>query len=119
MSILLPTARVVWDPSGRNVTCDNYFTDMAPAETLLKNGLTMVGTVRGNKRFLPNSFKSGRQLALHDSEFAYNKNATVLKYQSKRRKSVILSSMHDTGIVGTTRRRARLTLWTRWPTPIL
>ena len=87
--------------SGRNVTCDNYFTDMALAETLLKNGLTMVGTVRGNKRFLPNSFKSGRQLALHDSEFAYNKNATVLKYQSKRRKSVILlSSMHDTGIVG-------------------
>ena len=86
--------------SGRNVTWDNYFIDMVLAETLLKNGLTMVGTVRGNKRFLPNSFRSGRQLALYDSESAYNENATVLKYQSKRRKSVILlSSMHDTSIV--------------------
>ena len=37
---------------------------------------------------------------MYDSEFAYNENATVLKYQSKRRKSVILlSSKHDTRIV--------------------
>ncbi|KAK7099729.1 piggyBac transposable element-derived protein 4-like isoform X2 [Littorina saxatilis] len=89
--------------SGRNVTCDNYFTDLELAETLSKNGLTVVGTVRGNKRFLPNSFKTGRHLGLYDSEFAYNGATTVVNYQSKRRKSVILlSTMHDTGVVDRT-----------------
>ena len=87
--------------SGRNVNCENYCIDMALADTFLKNGWMMVGTVRGNKLFLTESFKLGRQLPLHDSEFAHNENATVLKYQSKRRKNIILlSSMHDTGIVG-------------------
>ena len=89
--------------SRRNVTFDNCFTDMALAETLLKNGWTMVGwpTIKGNKRFLSDSFKSGRQLALYATKFAYNENAAVLKYQSKRRKSVILlSSMYGTSIVG-------------------
>ena len=60
--------------SGRNVTCDNNITDMVRVQTLLKNGLAVVGTVRGNKRLLPDSLTSGRQIALHDSEFAYNQN---------------------------------------------
>ncbi|KAL8572469.1 hypothetical protein ACOMHN_005615 [Nucella lapillus] len=89
--------------SGRNVTCDNYFTDLILAESLLQNGLTMVGTVRANKRFLPISFKDQRKLCLYDSDFAYNKAVTLLNYQSKRRKSVVaLSTMHTTGIVNDT-----------------
>lgn len=76
---------------------------MELAETLSKNGLTVVGTVRRNKRFLPNSFKTGKHLGLYDSEFAYNGAPTVVNYQSKRRKSVILlSTMHDTGVVDRT-----------------
>ena len=35
--------------SGRNITCDNYFADLALAEGCLRNGLTVVGTVRTNK----------------------------------------------------------------------
>ena len=39
--------------SGRNITMGNYFTDMVLATTLLQNGLTLVGTVRKNKTFIP------------------------------------------------------------------
>ena len=40
---------------GRNIMMDNYFTDMVLATTLLQNGLTLVGTVRKNKTFIPPS----------------------------------------------------------------
>ena len=42
--------------TGRNVTCDNYFTNLSLAENLAKQKLTMVGTVKRNKTFLPLRF---------------------------------------------------------------
>ena len=42
--------------TGRNVTCDNYFTNLSLAENLAKQKLTMVGTVNRNKTFLPLRF---------------------------------------------------------------
>ncbi|XP_070198822.1 piggyBac transposable element-derived protein 4-like [Littorina saxatilis] len=56
--------------SGRNVTCDNFFTDLTLSEKLLKNGMTLVGTVRANKRFLPDSLKTKKHLALNDKDLA-------------------------------------------------
>ncbi|KAK7103038.1 hypothetical protein V1264_021168 [Littorina saxatilis] len=86
--------------SGHNVTCDNYFTDFSLAEGCLKNGLTVVGTVRTNKRFLPEPFKSKKGLPLHGNEFAYGTTATLVNYQGKRNKNtVVLSSMHEKGVV--------------------
>ncbi|KAL8561112.1 hypothetical protein ACOMHN_033695 [Nucella lapillus] len=86
--------------SGRNITCDNFFTDLALVEGCQNNGLTVVGTVRSNKTFLPYPFKSKRNLPLHGSEFVYNKTATLVNYQGKRLKNtVLLSSMHDEGMV--------------------
>ena len=49
--------------SGRNVTTDNFFTDKELSDVLQNNGLTFVGTVRANKRFLPESFKNKRAAA--------------------------------------------------------
>ncbi|KAK7105966.1 hypothetical protein V1264_017276 [Littorina saxatilis] len=72
--------------SGRNVTCDNFFTDLTLSETLLKNGMTLVGTVRANKRFLPDSLKTKKHLALNDSEFSFTADATVVRYQRKKKK---------------------------------
>ncbi|GFR99069.1 PiggyBac transposable element-derived protein 4 [Elysia marginata] len=43
--------------TGRNVTCDNYFTDLKLAESLAKTKLTVVGTVKRNKTFLPREFQ--------------------------------------------------------------
>ena len=81
--------------TGRNITTDNFFTDIELADTLHKNGLTLVGTVRGNKRFLPEQFKQKRSQVLHGSTFVFQENTTLVNYQSKRDKHVVvLSTMH-------------------------
>ena len=47
--------------SERNISMDNFFTDMFLGATLLQNGLTLVGTVRRNKTFIPINFLSSRK----------------------------------------------------------
>lgn len=64
--------------SGRNITCDNYCTDLALAEGCLKNG----GTVRTNKRFLPVPFQLKKDLP-----FAYGSTATLVNYRGKKNKN--------------------------------
>ena len=44
--------------SGRIIIMDNFFTPLPLARYLLEQKLTMVGTVRKTKRFLPNEFQS-------------------------------------------------------------
>ena len=80
----------------RNITMDNYFTDMALAVNLLQNGLTLVGTVRKNKTFLPPSFLPSRRREVHSSNFGFMRNMTLMSYVPKINKAVlILSTMHD------------------------
>lgn len=43
--------------SGRNVTTDNFFITMELAKVLNSWNMTLVGTVRKNKRFLPNNIQ--------------------------------------------------------------
>ena len=57
--------------SGRNITMDNYFTDMMLATTLLQNGLTLVGTVRKNKTFIPPSCLPSKSRKEKSSIFAF------------------------------------------------
>lgn len=42
--------------SGRNITCDNLFTSVPLAESILQKKLTMVGTMRKNKGEIPPLF---------------------------------------------------------------
>ena len=81
--------------SGRNVTTDSFFTDKELSDVLQDNGLTFVGTVRANKRFLPESFKNKRGLQLHASSFLFQDKTTIVNYQTKRKKNVVvMSTMH-------------------------
>ena len=43
--------------TGRNITCDNYFTDLKLAEALVEDKLKVVVTIRRNKIFLPREFQ--------------------------------------------------------------
>ena len=50
--------------SGRNVTCDNFFTSLPLAEQLHSKGLSVVGTMRSNKPEIPFAFQFSRSRPL-------------------------------------------------------
>ena len=52
---------VKYKNSSRNMTCDNWFTDLSLAPTLYSSKLTNFGTVRKNKRFIPAEFLPARK----------------------------------------------------------
>ena len=72
--------------SGRNITMDNYFTDMVLAKSLLQNGLTLVGTVRKNKKFIPSSCLPSRSREEKSSIFAFQQKCTLVSYVPKKKK---------------------------------
>uniref|UniRef100_A0A1B6C0U6 PiggyBac transposable element-derived protein domain-containing protein n=1 Tax=Clastoptera arizonana TaxID=38151 RepID=A0A1B6C0U6_9HEMI len=86
--------------SNRNVTCDNWFTSYELAEELSKKKLTLVGTLRKNKRETPPSMLLPARPGT--SKFMYQDNKTLVSYNPKKNKKVLLlSSMHDQGIINT------------------
>ena len=116
--------------SGRNIACDNYFTDLKLAETLTKNKLTMVGMIKRNKRFLPKAFQEKKHIPLGESKFLFRHETTLMSFQSKRQKNVLLlSTMHNKAEVGDNGKpdivltcnkiyllMAALMLWIKWHT---
>lgn len=86
--------------TNRNVTCDNYFTDLILAESMLKNGLTLVGTVRQSKKFLPNEFKPNKNRPIESSVFGYQHDATLVSYVPDEGKAMtLLSTLHHDGSI--------------------
>ena len=63
--------------SGRNVTTDNFFTFLELAETLRSQNLTLLGTVRRNKTFLPPNMQPSKDRPLNSTNFAFRKRATL------------------------------------------
>ncbi|CAJ0946462.1 unnamed protein product [Ranitomeya imitator] len=81
--------------SGRNITMDNYFTNVELGNFLLQKAITLVGTIKPNRREIPEALKHSRQRALYESVFGFNNKATLVSYKAKKEKSVILlSAMH-------------------------
>lgn len=69
---------------------DNFFTSVPLAEKLLKNNLTIVGTLRQTSR------QASKSRELHSSEFGFHGNMTMVSYVQKKGKAVVLlSTMHD------------------------
>ena len=60
--------------SGRNLTVDNFFSDMELSAHLLAKIMILVGTVRRNKRFLQQEFQTGQGLKKGDAIFGFPKN---------------------------------------------
>ena len=49
---------------------------------LLANNMTLVGTVRRSKRFLPQEFQTGQGLKKGDAIFGFQKKTTIVAYKS-------------------------------------
>lgn len=82
--------------SGRNLTIDNWFNSFPLVERMLKeHKITIVGTMKKNKREIPPSFINGKR-PVYDSKFGFKDNTTLVSYIPKKGKTVLLvSSMHD------------------------
>ena len=62
--------------------------------------MTLVGTVRKNKRFLPSNMQHTKDRPVYSTSFAYHRDVTVCSYVPKKKKAVVLlSSMHVSGEV--------------------
>lgn len=83
--------------SGRNVTMDNFFTTLPLAKLLMTWGLSMVGTLRKNKRCIPASMLPSNTRPVESTLFGFHENVAMCSYVPKKGKCVILlSTVHYT-----------------------
>lgn len=83
--------------SGRNVTMDNWFSSVPVVNELVtQHNLTVVATMKKNKRELPPETVNTRTRPVNSSLFAFQDNCMIVSYVPKKYKNVLLiSSMHD------------------------
>jgi len=88
------------DRSGQNVTTDNFFTSVDLANQLKNKKLTLFGTMKQNKREIPQAFKPATQRDENSSIFGLTKDLALVFYIPKKNKSVVLLSSlhHDSAI---------------------
>ena len=82
--------------AGRNITVDNFFTDLKLAEELLAYKTTVVGTMRKSKTDILMSVMPDRKREEKSSIFGFTDSATIVSFVPKKGKSVVLlSTMHS------------------------
>lgn len=87
--------------TNRNVTMDNWFTSVPLAKQLLQQPykLTIVGTLRSNKKEIPDELKNQRTSdgtrRINTSMFVYDGPITLLSYKPKPSKMVYMLSSCD------------------------
>ena len=83
--------------TNRNITTDNYYISISLANELKSNQLTLVGTMKKNKRCIPSSFLTKADAGTCQYAFDYANNFTLLSIAPKKNKRVVfLSTMHAT-----------------------
>ena len=83
--------------SGRNVTMDNWFTSYGVVKEMLeRHRITIVGTIRKNKREIPAELTQAKGRPVRSSVFAFQQNVTIVSYCPKKSKIVLcISSFHN------------------------
>lgn len=64
-----------YERTNRSITTDNYFTSYELAQELLGNGLTLVGTVRKSKTFIPSEFQANRKRVVGSNLFGFRQKS--------------------------------------------
>lgn len=94
--------------SNRNVTTDNWFTSVPLVSDLLNNhGMTLVGTLRANKKEVPNDITDKQTRKQGSSAFLYTKEMMLVSYvantsSTKKKLVLLLSSQHTQPTIGST-----------------
>lgn len=92
--------------SGRNITMDNFFTTLPLAKLLMTWGLSIVGTLRKNKRYIPAPMLPSNSRQVQSTLFGFHENVAKCSYVPKKRKCVILlSTVHYTTDVSGTQKK--------------
>ena len=114
---------------GYNVTTDNYFTSLKLAEEFKQRKTTILGTIRKQRREMPNTDLVMKDKSLHTSEiYSSPSGCSLAIYKAKKKKvGCSLSSMHrNVTIHQATKRNCQRryiittnskwvsTHWTRW-----
>ena len=90
---------------GYNIlTCDNFFTSLPLAEKLARDKVSIVETMRKNRRALCEQMTKPKKKDAYSSDFYWHDltNFLFMKYQPKEKKSVcLLSTMHSSADVDT------------------
>lgn len=84
--------------NGRNVTCDNFFTSHSLATELKKRQMTLVGTIRKNRKELPPVLIDMKRKPAEYSEFVFDHKlrGTLVSYVPKKNRFVTLLSTYHT-----------------------
>lgn len=94
--------------TNRNVTTSNWFTSVPLVTDLLDDcGMTLVGTIKGNKKEIPVEIKEKNSRKLGSSAFLFTNNMTLVSYipkNTKKTKKLVLlvSSLHKQATLGKT-----------------
>ena len=88
--------------SGRHITTDNFFTSLKLARSLRSKGMTLLGTLRKNRREVPPQMKNLQGRAVYSSDFRFNleDQTCLLSYKCKKNDCVLLlSTFHQEPVV--------------------
>lgn len=79
--------------SGRNIVMDNFFTTLPLARLLITWDLSIVGTLKKNKPYIPREMLPSKSREIYSSLFGFSEdNVTICSYVPKKNKSVLLMS---------------------------
>ncbi|KAJ4449518.1 hypothetical protein ANN_00918 [Periplaneta americana] len=94
--------------TNRNITMDNWFTSIPLASELLKTpyNLTIVGTLRKNKREIPPELLNHKTRKVGTSMICFDQEKTLVSYKTKPNNVVLLlSTTHDTASINPTSKK--------------
>ena len=103
---------VFYKNSGRNICMDNFFTTLPVTKFLLGWNLTVVGTLKKNKPYIPKAMAPSKTRELYSTVFGFHEKITICSYVPNKNKAVILlSSMHlDTATRGDEKKKPEIIL---------
>ena len=74
--------------SGRNITMDNYFTTLPVAKHLLSWKLTITGTLRQNKPYIPKQMAANKLRPEYSSLYDFHeRNVALCSYVPQKKKT--------------------------------